>query len=87
MAGVLHATNRPLPVPEPLTADFYLPLARVFIDYWAAEAPPSVLKLNMRKADVYKRLGLSAIEIHSEDIAQLDDVLPRQLHKAGVRFI
>lgn len=87
MAGVLHATGRPLPVAEPLKADFYLPLNRVFIDYWPADASPSVLKLSMRKAEVYKRLGLSAIEIHSEDIVQLDDVLPRQLHKLGVRFI
>lgn len=87
MAGVLHAIGRPLPVAEALKADFYLPLNRVFIDYWPADASPSVLKFSMRKAEVYKRLGLAAIEIHSEDIAQLDDVLPRQLHKFGVRFI
>ncbi len=86
MAGVLHACRRQLPVEEALKADFYLPLNRVFIDFWSAKASPSELKSSMRKAEVYKTQGLSSIEVHPEDIAQLDDFMPRQLHKFGVQF-
>lgn len=86
MAGVLHASGRQLPVDEPLKADFYLPLNRVFIDYWSANASPPELKSSMRKAELYKSQGLASIEVHAEDIAQLDDFMPRQLHKFGVRF-
>ncbi|HCS26042.1 MAG TPA: hypothetical protein DIW43_01225 [Spongiibacteraceae bacterium] len=86
MAGVLHATQRQLPVEESLKADFYLPVNRVYIDYWSANASPAELKASMRKAEAYKNLGLAAIEIHAEDVSQLDDVMPRQLHKFGVQF-
>ena len=86
MAGVLHATQRQLPVEEPLKADFYLPLNRVYIDYWSANASPAELKASMRKAETYKTLGLASIEVHAEDASQLDDFMPRQLHKFGVQF-
>lgn len=86
MAGVLHACGRQLPVQESLRSDFYLPLNRVFIDFWSAKASPAELKANMRKAELYKELGFATIEVHPEDIAQLDDFMPRQLHKFGVQF-
>ncbi len=86
LAGVLHATNRQLPVEESLKADFFLPLNQVFIDFWAADATPTELKAQMRKAELYKKQGWNAIELHPEDIAQLDDIMPRQFHKFGVKF-
>lgn len=86
LAGVLHATRRSLPVEEPLQADFFLPREQVYIDYWAADAKPGELKAQMRRAEIYKSLGLNSFELHPEDIAQLDDIMPRQLHKFGVRF-
>ncbi|MFT5574656.1 MAG: hypothetical protein ACI89D_000163 [Bermanella sp.] len=86
MAGVLHACARQLPVDESLKTDFYLPVNRIFIDYWSTNAPSAELKASMRKAELYKSLGLATIEVHTEDIAQLDDVMPRQLHKYGVQF-
>ena len=86
LAGVLHATQRQLPVEENLKADFFLPLNQVFIDFWSADATPTELKAQMRRAEVYKKQSWNAIELHPEDIAQLDDVMPRQLHKFGVKF-
>ncbi|MBB3046163.1 hypothetical protein FHR99_000399 [Litorivivens lipolytica] len=86
LAGVLHATARQLPVEEPLKADFFLPLNQVFIDFWAADATPTQLKAQMRRAELYKKHAWHAIELHPEDIDQLDDVMPRQLLKFGVKF-
>lgn len=87
LAGVLHASERRLPVEEKLHADFFLPLNQVFIDYWAADATAGELKASMRKAELYRELGLAHIELHPEDIEQLDDIMPRQLHKFGVAFL
>ncbi|WP_372809528.1 hypothetical protein [Litorivivens sp.] len=86
LAGVLHATRRTLPVEENLVADFFLPGQQVYIDFWATDASPTSLKAQMRRAEIYKKLGLNSIELHPEDIEQLDDVMPRQLLKYGVQF-
>jgi hypothetical protein len=86
LAGVVHASQRRLPVEEELYADFYLPLDHVYIDYWRPDDDRQSLTARMRRAEVYRELELRAIEIHPEELEQLDEVLSRQLVRFGVRF-
>lgn len=86
MAGVLHACDRQLPVREGLRADFYLPLNHVYIEYWRADDKAAALKARMRRSEVYRELKLAVIDIHPDDLEQLDEVLPRQLQKHGVKY-
>lgn len=86
LAGVVHACERQLPVEEELRADFYLPLNQVYIEFWGGGDSPSQLSARMRRRDVYESLQLDVIDIHAEDLEQIDDFLPRQLMRLGVKF-
>ena len=79
LAGLQHATDWPLPLDETLTADFYLPAAGIFIEYWQPDADPATLKQMMRKRELYWQQQLACIEVQADDLAQLDESLRRSL--------
>ncbi len=79
LAGLQHATDWPLPLDETLSADFYLSVAGIFIEYWQPDADAATLKQMMRKRELYRQHQLPCIEIQAEDLAQLDESLRRAL--------
>lgn len=92
LAGIVHACQRALPIsypngtkPELLFADFWLPEAGVYIDYHGDERDASALASALRRVEIYRQQQLPFIEINSEQLAELDDVLTRQLRRRGVR--
>ncbi len=87
MAGIVHACERQLPTTEPLRADFYLPLNHLYLEYWRGDDEAGALKARMRRRECYRELGLAVIDIHPEDLEQLEDFLPRQLQKHGVKHL
>lgn len=89
LAEIPHAYQRRLPLSgellnEELYADFYLPQAQVYIEFWGDAASSAELKTKLLKQDVYQQAGLALIELEVADLAHIDDVLPRLLLKHGI---
>lgn len=85
LAQLAHAADRALPVEEDLRADFYLPVARVYIECWEAEEPRETLSLKLRKQDVLRDMEMRYIEVKARDIDRLDEVLGKALLGFDVR--
>ncbi len=74
----LHAGN------ESINADFFLPELQVCIDIWGASDNAAALTEKLTKQDFYKKYGYDFIELHDEAIAQVDEVLAKQLFHFGI---
>lgn len=85
LAQLSHAYQRALPVEELVQADFYLPMGNIYIDCWEADVPAQQLSTRLRKSELYRQYGLRHIEINSEDVERLDEVLGRGLLGFGIR--
>jgi hypothetical protein len=80
LAGVHHACNYAVAMgDEKITADFFLPEWQIAIDIWGSEDNAAALSATLVKQDFYKKYGYDFIEIHNENIVQLDEFLAKQL--------
>lgn len=86
LAGVRYCIQSALPVAETLVADFYLADSYCYIEYWAEGEHADCLSARMRRAEVIKALGGKLINVHPEDLANLDDFLCRRMQDLGIRF-
>lgn len=86
LAGLRYAMFRTLPVSEQLISDFYLPESGVYIEYWGPDDHSDAISARMRRAEMCKKLGFPVLDVHPEDIANLDDYLCRHLLSLGVDF-
>lgn len=84
LTEIPHAHQRRLPLDEEFYADFYLPDGQVYIEYLCDAANASELKNRLVKQELYQQAGLAVIELMPEDLAHLDEVLPRALLKHGL---
>lgn len=84
LAGVVHGCNKPLPVNEQACADFYLPSAQLFIEYWGCDTDPSYLAEKMKKKEIYQQHQLKLLELKEQDLVRLDEVLSRELRRFGI---
>ena len=84
MSGIVHAVERKLPIEEDVYCDFYIPSQKVYIEFWGMEGKPSYDERKAEKLGIYERYGFHLVELGDEEIANLDDVLPRKLIKYGV---
>jgi hypothetical protein len=85
MAEIVHAYKRKLPIDENVYCDFYIPTGKVYIEYWGYDNDPKNLARKEKKLAVYKKHAFKLIELHDNDIQNLDDTLPRLLLKFGVQ--
>ncbi|RLQ23065.1 hypothetical protein DWB85_03550 [Seongchinamella sediminis] len=85
LAQLAHAYRRALPVEASLHADFYLPAGNVYIDCWEEDDSASDLRERLNKREVYRELGLNALEVNAGDADRLDEVLGRGLLALGIR--
>ena len=85
MSEIVHAYERKLPVEEEVYCDFYLPIGKVYIEYWGLENDPRYMERKRRKVEIYQKYGFNLIEIEDEDIQNLDDILPKKLLKFGIQ--
>ncbi len=86
LAGLRYAVYRSLPVAENLVGDFYLPQAGVYIEYWGGDDHSDAISARMRRAELCKKLGFAVLDVHPDDLPNLDDYLSRHLQTLGVDF-
>jgi hypothetical protein len=82
--GIAHAYERRLPVEEDVYCDFYLPARRVYVEYWGMEKDAKYAERKARKLAAYAKHGFQLVELTDDDIANLDEALPRKLLKFGI---
>jgi hypothetical protein len=85
MSEIVHAYERKLPVEEDVYSDFYLPVGKVYIEYWGMENDEKYSERKQAKIEVYKKYGFNLIELVDADIQNLDDILPKKLLKFGIQ--
>lgn len=85
LAGVVHAYQRPLPIEEEVTSDFYLPSGKVYLQFWGTDEGDIAPSEQQKTRALYQAHGLALIEIQSHEITQLDDILPAKLREFGIK--
>jgi len=82
---ILHAYEKRLPIEEDVFCDFYIPTAKVYIEFWGIENDPKYSERKRVKQAIYKKYKFKLIELTEEDISIIDDVLPKMLLKFGLQ--
>ena len=85
MSEIAHAYERKLPVEEDVYTDFYLPVGKVYIEYWGLENDPKYAARKQEKLRIYTKYGFNLIELNDADIQNLDDILPKKLLVFGIK--
>ncbi|WP_026562042.1 hypothetical protein [Bacillus sp. J37] len=85
MSEIVHAFERKLPVEEDVYCDFYLPVGKVYIEFWGLENDEKYKERKQEKIKIYQKYGFNLIELNDDDIKNLDDVLPKKLLKFGIQ--
>ncbi|WP_394187134.1 glycerol kinase [Metabacillus halosaccharovorans] len=85
MSEIVHAFERKLPVEEDVYCDFYLPVGKVYIEFWGLENDDKYKERKQEKIKIYQKYGFNLIELNDDDIKNLDDVLPKKLLKFGIQ--
>ena len=83
--GIVHAYEYRVPIEEDMYCDFYIPQARLYIEYWGYENKEKYLERKKEKIALYEKYGLSLLELEDKDVQNLDDVLPKLLLKYGIK--
>src|SRR5690606_32696580 len=85
LKGVVAAQDYELTIDnEGWVADFFLSDIQLFIDHWSSHSDAAALAQQLARQAVYKKYKLNFIELHDEDLAQLDEVLARSLLRNGL---
>ncbi|MGX6446239.1 glycerol kinase [Neobacillus sp. K501] len=85
MSEIVHAYERKLPIEEDVYCDFYLPVGKVYIEFWGLENDEKYEVRKKEKIRIYEKYGFNLIEINDADIQNLDDILPKKLLKFGIQ--
>jgi len=83
--GIIHAYEKKLPIDENMYCDFFIPKENVYIEYWGMENDPKYVDRKKKKLEIYKKYEFNLIELNDDDIANLDDNLPRKLLKYNIK--
>jgi hypothetical protein len=81
---IVHAYERRLPIEQDVLCDFYLPQAKVYIEYWGLENQPKYAERMKTKKAIYAAHDFRLIDLHDTDIERLDDTLPPKLLAFGI---
>jgi hypothetical protein len=87
--GLVHAYERKLPIDEDVYCDFYIPSGNgrpqaVYIEFWGLENEPKYTERKNKKIEIYKKEGLSLIELTDADLQNIDDILAKKLRRFKV---
>jgi len=83
--AIVHAYEKKLPTEENLLSDFYIPQGKIYIEYWGYENQEKYLKRKKIKQQIYKKYNFNLIELNDKDVQNLDDILPKQLLRFGIK--
>jgi hypothetical protein len=85
IAGINHARDYALHTGgETINADFFLPEFQIAIDIWGASDNAAALTEKLNKQEFYKKYSYDFVELHDETVAQVDEVLAKQLLGYGL---
>ncbi len=80
LTGVVHARGRTLVLPDAvITPDFYLPGSGLCLDYWGEESGGGEMTAKMERQALCRRYDIPYVELRSEELVHLDEVLSRIL--------
>lgn len=87
--GLVHAYERKLPIDEDVYCDFYIPSGNgrpqaVYIEFWGLENDPKYTLRKNKKIEIYRKEGLSLIELTDADLQNIDDILAKKLRQFKV---
>lgn len=85
MSELVHAYERRLPIEEDVYSDFYLPIGKVYIEYWGYDEDPKYSSRKSDKIKIYEKNGFRLIQLSDKEVQNLDDSLPRLLLAFGIR--
>ncbi|MDA0150189.1 glycerol kinase [Vibrio sp. LaRot3] len=83
--GIVHAYNRQLPIEQDVLSDFYLPSGKVYLQYWGDDHGETDEKERVEIRAIYQQHEFALIEIFTDEIDQLDKVLPSKLRAYGIK--
>jgi len=83
--GVVHAYDRQLPIEQDVLSDFYLPSGKVYLQYWGDDNGATEEKERVAIRAIYQQHEFPLIEIFTDEIDQLDKVLPSKLRAYGIK--
>tara|TARA_B100000767_G_scaffold267476_1_gene286254 strand:+ start:205 stop:1125 length:921 start_codon:yes stop_codon:yes gene_type:complete len=84
LMSVVHAYRWPLADKKMGCCDFYLPQANVHIECWQLHEEAASISQKLLRIDYYEKQNLAFLELKSEDLNRLDNVLPKLLLKYGI---
>ena len=85
IAGINHACDYALYAGnDTIRTEFFLSELQVCIDIWGANDNAALLTEKLNRQEFYKKHGYDFIELHDETIAQVDEVLAKQLLHFGL---
>ncbi|MBD2871887.1 glycerol kinase [Paenibacillus arenilitoris] len=64
MSEIVHAYERRLPVEEEVYCDFYLPVGKVYIEFWGLENDERYAERKKEKLKVYEKYGFNLIDLN-----------------------
>ena len=85
MSEIVHVFERKLPIKEDVYCDFYLPVGKVYIEFWELENDKKYRERKLEKIKIYGKYGFNLIELDDADIQNLDDIQPKKLLKFGIQ--
>lgn len=85
LAGQAYACDYPWSLTdEAVRSDFFVPAARLAIDYWPKQVDAAGLVVQLQRQEFYHQGKQAYLELHDEDLPQMDDILARTLFRQGV---
>lgn len=79
-----HAYQRSLAGHDRFRCDFYLPRQAIYIDIWYTSESAERLAERFEKQEWCKEHAVTLIDIHEDEIAHLDELLPKKLKEFGI---
>lgn len=85
LAGLAYASNYPWSLSsDTQRSDFFVPSARLAIDYWPSQVDAAGLGLQLQRQQFYRERKQVFVELRDEDLPQIDEILARALFRQGI---
>jgi hypothetical protein len=82
-SDIVHAYERKVPIEENMYCDFYISKGNCYLEFWGLE-DKEYGNRKTNKIKLYEKHNLKVIQLDSNDIKRLDDVLPEKLRKFNI---
>lgn len=84
-SDIVHAYERKVPIKENMYCDFYINKGNCYLEFWGLE-DKEYRDRKANKIKLYEKYNLKVIQLDSDDIKRLDDILPEKLRKFNIKM-